>query len=82
LQQRVAHLEQFSLALIAAANEWNVLSIDHYRTWIDLELNQTQLMDGGFHPNEYGHRQIARTIFESCDMWDSISWVCRLFIPT
>lgn len=40
-----------------------------------------QLLDEDFHPNEFGHRLIAHTLFKACGMWDEASWTCRLSVP-
>lgn len=63
------------------AKERNIDFIDHWAVFGEAGFGMVNLMDGGFHPNEYGHRQIAHTMFRRLGMWDDQSWVCRLFIP-
>jgi len=63
------------------ATKLEVPLIDHYRVWESVNGQRGPLLDGGFHPNEYGHRLIARTIFKQLGIWDDKSWTCRLFIP-
>jgi acyl-CoA thioesterase I len=82
-RQRLAHIDGYVKLTCQIANRLNVGLIDHYRVWQspDNQHCHGQLMDGGFHPNEYGHRMIAHTIFQHCGMWDVTSWTCRLFVP-
>ena len=55
--------------------------VDHWEKWVEAGGCWGQLLDGGFHPNEFGHRLIAHTLFKACGMWDEASWTCRLSVP-
>ena len=55
--------------------------IDHWAVWQKAGSRIGQLMEGEIHPNEYGHRLMAYTIFSSMGIWDEKSPVCRHFVP-
>jgi acyl-CoA thioesterase I len=55
--------------------------IDHWPIWKNLGTLMGHYTDGGFHPNEYGHRLIAHTIFRDLGIWDAESRICRMFLP-
>jgi acyl-CoA thioesterase I len=80
-RQREKYMVDYAEATGQTAERLKTDLIDHYKIWSD-PICHGQLMDGGFHPNEYGHRMIAHTIFKACEMWDDTRWTCRLFVPT
>ena len=79
-RERLNHIPDYAQATCDVARELGIDIIDHHGTW-QATGNRGELMDGGFHPNEYGHRLIAHTIFRACNMWDKSSWTCRLLVP-
>ena len=81
LRMRLEHLPSYSEAISGVARRLGVALVDHWSVWMEAGGARGQLLDGGFHPNEYGHRLIAHTIFRACGMWDEGSWTCRLFVP-
>jgi acyl-CoA thioesterase-1 len=82
LRDRLAWIKEYVQATRDLAGQLDLALIDHYSAWEKVGGQRGQLMDGGFHPNEYGHRLIARTIFRELGMWDAErSWTCRLFLP-
>ena len=81
LRQRLLCLEDYAARTREVAAACGVPLVDHWQPWLDTAGRRAQLLDGGFHPNEYGHRLIAQTLFRACGMWDDTSWMCRLFIP-
>jgi len=81
LRTAMAHLPAYVEATRAAARELGVALVDHWSAWRALGPIVGGLLNAGFHPNEYGHRLIAHTIFHTCGMWDDASWTCRLFVP-
>ena len=79
---RRAWLQEYALATVEAAKRLSIPLLDHWSAWKSAAGNMVQLLDGGFHPNEYGHRLIAETLFQCYGMWDPDgSWICRHFIP-
>ncbi len=60
------------LPLVDHAAEWQALQPAHRRFY---------WMSDPFHPNEYGHRALARTLFREFGLEDPHSATCRLFIP-
>jgi acyl-CoA thioesterase I len=81
LRNVLSSLEAYVQATRDIARRNSLPLIDHYATWIAAKGHRGQLLDGGFHPNEYGHRLLARTLFKSLNLWDEKSWTCRLFLP-
>jgi acyl-CoA thioesterase I len=63
------------------AAEHGLPLIDHWPIWQNLGTLMGHYTDGGFHPNEYGHRLIAHTIFRELGIWDADSRMCRMFVP-
>ena len=81
LTERVDSLERYVLRTREVAARCSAPLVDHWAAWTAVGGARGQLMDGGFHPNEYGHRLVAHTLFRSCGIWDDASWTCRLFVP-
>ena len=81
-QMRRQHLGAYVQATREVAQGASAPLIDHWSVWESAGAARGELMDGGFHPNEYGHRLIAHAMFRACGMWDPKSWTCRLFVPT
>ena len=81
LRMRLEHLPAYAEAAREAARQLNAPLIDHWSVWEAVGGARGQLLDGGFHPNEYGHRLIAHTIFRVCGIWNEKGWTCRLFVP-
>ena len=81
LKQRLANIEAYVQKTREVAAACAVPLVDHWHAWVRTGGRRAQLLDGGFHPNEYGHRLIARALFRACAMWDDRSWTCRLFVP-
>jgi lysophospholipase L1-like esterase len=81
LRRRRACLAQYVAATREVARRCGVALVDHWAAWCAAGGRRGQLMDGGFHPNEYGHRLLAHTLLRQCGMWDERSWTCRLFVP-
>jgi len=75
------HLESYAKAAAETAESLGVPCIDHWTAFERSGGRLMKLLDGGFHPNEYGHRLIAHTIFRDCGIWDAASWTCKLFVP-
>ena len=80
-RMRLEHMAEYVGATREVAGRMRVPLIDHWAAWDAVGSGYGQLLDGRFHPNEYGHRLIAHTIFGACGMWDERSWTCRLFVP-
>ncbi len=78
---RVQCIEAYVEATRRVAESLDVPIIDHWSVWKDLGTLMGHYTDGGFHPNEYGHRLIAHTIIRQLDMWDPASRTCKLYLP-
>jgi lysophospholipase L1-like esterase len=79
--QRMETLESYTQKTREVAARCQVPLVDHWEQWIQAGGCRGQLLDGGFHPNEYGHRFLAHSLFKACGMWDVASWTCRLSVP-
>ncbi len=78
---RIAHIPAYVEATRMVAQQADVRLIDHWRVWEGIADQLGHYTEGAFHPNEYGHRLIAHTLFRELDMWDDDSRTCRLFVP-
>ena len=61
----------------------NVVLIDHYQHWTTSKPDINSMMmwlNDSLHPNEYGHREFARLIFKTLDIFDN-SPTCSLYVP-
>jgi lysophospholipase L1-like esterase len=66
---------------IAASN--NVVLIDHYQHWQATKCDFNSMMmwlSDSLHPNEYGHREFAKLIFKTLDIFDK-SPTCSFWVP-
>lgn len=78
------YLASYVAAVREVAAEQQLPLVDHYAVWSAAAESGTlaeQWMSEGCHPNEYGHRVMARTIFEAIGIADPASATGRLFIP-
>jgi acyl-CoA thioesterase-1 len=55
--------------------------IDHTKIWQENVEKFFMWMNDPFHPNQYGHRVFAKSIFEALDIYDENSNICRLYFP-
>lgn len=67
------------------ASEKNVMLIDHYSHWEELEKEnpnlKNELLNDLIHPNEKGHLEIVKFIFKELDIFDEDSYTCNLSYP-
>ena len=82
--ERLANLPAYREAVLAVAAEANAPCVDHYPIWVAAEPSGSMhhWLAHGCHPNEYGHRMLARTLFRALDLWDERSWTCQLIVPS
>ena len=79
---RLKYVPAYVEATRKVAKEMKCPLIDHYKPWMKLTSGRGVLTEGEIHPNGYGHRFMAGTIFRACGIWDEkSSWTCRLFVP-
>ncbi|MGQ0633938.1 MAG: SGNH/GDSL hydrolase family protein [Planctomycetaceae bacterium] len=59
--------------------------IDHWREWEGAKSDPGQLLewlqDQSIHPNHYGHRAMARTLYRALEIFDPASLACSLAVP-
>ncbi len=69
----------------AVARENNVMLIDHYSHWDELEKENSnlknELLNDLIHPNEKGHLEIVKFIFKELDIFEEDSYTCNLSYP-
>ena len=67
------------------ARENNVMLINHYSHWEDLEKENSniknELLSDLIHPNEKGHIEIVKFIFKELDIFEEDSYTCNLSYP-
>jgi lysophospholipase L1-like esterase len=80
---RVEHLAAYRDAILELATETNIPCIDHFLVWRAAEADGSMhhWLAHGCHPNEYGHRLLAQTLFRELGIWDATSWTCQLMVP-
>ena len=80
---RIECLPAYRETVLEVAAATGVPCIDHFPEWVAAEASGAlqHWLGGGCHPNEYGHRAIAHTLFRALDVWDDASWTCRLPVP-
>ncbi len=65
--------------------ENDVMIIDHYSHWGDLEKEisniKNELLSDLIHPNEKGHLEMAKFIFKELDIFEEESYTCNLSYP-
>jgi len=79
-----AHLASYVAAVREVAAEQGLPLVDHHAVWSAADEAGSlaeQWMSEGCHPNAYGHRVMAHTIFETLDILDPASPTCRLYAP-
>jgi lysophospholipase L1-like esterase len=83
LRVRIAWIAGYAEAVREVADACGAALVDQFAVWEDARRRNSlgQLMDGGFHPNEYGHRLLAHTLIRELGLWSEESWTCRLFVP-
>lgn len=79
-EARLQHLEAYTESVRALAQQTGSLLVDHYAEWQATGMGGGihSWMSDGCHPNEYGHRVMAFTLFHALGIWDDASLVCRL----
>ena len=69
----------------AVARENNVMLIDHYSHWEELEKENSnlknELLNDLIHPNEKGHLEIVKFIFKELYIFEEDSYTCNLSYP-
>jgi acyl-CoA thioesterase-1 len=80
---RTPHLPSYVEAVASAAAETGAILVDHYTAWSQAEQSGTiaYWLSDAIHPNECGHRVMARTMLEAIGCWDPASNTGRLFVP-
>jgi len=80
---RADQLATYRDAVLEVARETGAPCIDHFQRWsAESEGTLQHWLVDGFHPNEYGHRALARSLFEALGIWDPVgSLTCQLPIP-
>jgi acyl-CoA thioesterase-1 len=75
----VESLQAYSGAIREVAAAADVELVDHEAYWSAVETGLREEWFGrGCHPNEHGHRAMARTLIEAADLWDpETSRVCQ-----
>ncbi|WP_162848455.1 GDSL-type esterase/lipase family protein [Paenibacillus nanensis] len=79
---RIAHLPVYMEAIREAAEENDVLLVDHYRYWTEAEADETHLkstwLNDSIHPGYIGMTHMASTIFKALGLSDPESCIDQL----
>jgi acyl-CoA thioesterase-1 len=78
---RLPHLGGYMEAIREVAAERGLPLVDHTRYWQEHSESFFYWMSNEFHPNEYGHRVMARYLCSELDLYDPQSPFGRLYIP-
>ena len=79
---REPYFDDYMDAVRRAAEQLDVPLVDHTAYWREQSDRLYYWMSNAFHPNEYGHRAFARTLFRDLGIDDpESSKTCQLFIP-
>ena len=78
---RSPHIDNFMDANRRVAQVKGLPLIDHTEIWKANVDKFFMWMSNEFHPNEFGHRALAKSIFEVLDIYDETSCSGRLFLP-
>lgn len=78
---REAHLPGFMDAVRAVARHRELPLVDHTAHWEDHGEQRYLWNSNAFHPNEMGHRALARCLFDAMGIQDPASLTCRLYLP-
>jgi len=77
------HLSLYADAIREISPEFGAILVDHEKDWQATQ-NREALMywlSDEIHPNEYGHRAMAHTLFRELGIFDAESITCRLLVP-
>ncbi|MBM3262501.1 MAG: SGNH/GDSL hydrolase family protein [candidate division Zixibacteria bacterium] len=79
-ENRVRHLPAYVETIREIGHTTGAPVIDHYAEWTVGPPGGAMhsWLGDGCHPNEYGHRVMAHTLFRALGIWDENSLVCRL----
>ena len=82
--ERRANLAAYRDAVLSVAAQAGAPCVDHFPIWTAAEPSGSMhhWLAHGCHPNEYGHRVLARALFQSLGLWDERSWTCQLNVPS
>ncbi len=89
--EKAEGLPDYVSTICEIAQQHKAALIDHYSHWSEVSLerqlkNQNGgpaywLSEGAIHPNQYGHRELAKLLFRELGIFDPASHTCRLFVP-
>jgi acyl-CoA thioesterase-1 len=81
---RLDNLPAYRAAILDIAQETGTPCIDHFPIWVAAEPSggMHHWLAHGCHPNEYGHRVLAHTMFRALGIWDERGWTCQLNVPS
>jgi acyl-CoA thioesterase I len=78
-------LPAYNIIIREIAKEKNLILVDHYKHWQECKKTNEELLtwlnDRSIHPNEFGHREIAKELFKALGLFSKESPTCNLFVP-
>lgn len=78
-----AHVGLYAAEVRRIAGEYQAVLVDHEKDWLEALQREAlmYLLSDEIHPNEYGHRAMANTLFRALGLFDPESITCRLLVP-
>lgn len=78
-----AHVGLYAAEVRRIAAEYQAVLVDHEKDWLEAVQRQALMywLSDEIHPNEYGHRSMANTLFRALGLFDPESITCRLLVP-
>ncbi len=82
-QRDPAVLLRYAQEIRKLATEFGAVLVDHEADWLAAQERGVMAywLSDPIHPNEYGHRAMAHTLFRALDLFDPKSLTCRLLVP-
>ena len=79
---RWSNLPAYVRAIRDIADATDVALVDHHKEWSNVRDANTLVrwLSDAIHPNEHGHRAMARLLFRTLGIWDDASSVGRLLV--
>lgn len=80
---RFAGAPEYACAIREIAGKTGAILVDHFADWEALDKARTTpfYLSDAIHPNECGHRMMAKSLLKTLGLWDETSRVGRLFLP-
>jgi acyl-CoA thioesterase-1 len=78
-----SHLPLYAASTRRVASEHGAVLVDHHKIWGrgTNAIRMKYWLSDDIHPNEYGHRMMARTQLRELGLFSKTSTICQLLVP-